>query len=64
MVRKVKNDYAVKFECVKLVIEKDYSCNYVSIEKGLERSNRRKWVGFYKKMEPLICYPERIKFIC
>ena len=49
MERKVKYDYAFKLECVKLVVEKHYSCNYVSIEKGLERSNLRKWIGFYKE---------------
>jgi hypothetical protein len=30
MERKVKYDYAFKLECVKLVLEKHYSCNYVS----------------------------------
>jgi transposase len=48
MERKIKYDYAFKLECVKLVLEKYYSCNYISIEKGLERSNLRKWIGFYK----------------
>jgi transposase len=33
MERKVKYDYAFKLECVKLVLEKCYSCNYVSVEK-------------------------------
>jgi transposase len=49
MERKVKYDYAFKFECVKLVLEKHYSCSYVSTEKGIERSNLRKWIGFYKE---------------
>ncbi len=48
MNRKVKYDYAFKLECVKLVLEKHYSCNYVSIEKDIARSNLRKWIGFYK----------------
>ena len=48
MGKKVKYDYAFKLECVKLVLEKHYSCNYVSIDKGIERSNLRKWIGFYK----------------
>ena len=48
MEKKVKYDYAFKLECVKLVLEKHYSCNYVSIDKGIERSNLRKWIGFYK----------------
>ena len=49
MERKVKYDYAFKLECVKLVLEKHYSCNYVSNQKGLERSNLRKWIGFYRQ---------------
>jgi len=49
MERKVKYDYAFKLECIKLVLEKHYSCNYVSNEKGLNESNIRKWIGFYKQ---------------
>ena len=49
MERKVKYDYAFKLECVKLVLEKHYSCNYVSNQKGLNESNIRKWIGFYKQ---------------
>jgi len=47
MERKVKYDNAFKFECIKLVLEKHYSCKHVSIEKGLERSKLHKWMGFY-----------------
>ena len=49
MERKVKYDYAFKLECVKLVLEKHYSCNYVSNKMGLNESTIRKWVGFYKE---------------
>lgn len=49
MERKVKYDYAFKLECVKLVLEKHYSCGLVSEQKGLHESNIRKWVSFYKK---------------
>jgi transposase len=49
MERKVKYDYAFKLECVKLVLEKHYSCNYVSNQKGPDESNIRKWVGFYSQ---------------
>ena len=49
MERKVKYDYAFKLECVKLVLEKHYSCNYVSNQKSLNESNIRKWVGFYRQ---------------
>jgi transposase len=59
MERKVKYDYAFKLECVKLVLEKHYSCNYVSIEKGLERSNLRKWIGFYKEYGAVGLLPRR-----
>jgi transposase len=49
MERKVKYDYAFKIECVKLVVEKHYSWDYVAVEKGISSSNIRKWVGFYKE---------------
>lgn len=49
MERKVKYDYGFKLECVKLVLEKHYSCNYVSKQKGPDESNIRKWVGFYRQ---------------
>ena len=48
MGRKVKYDYAFKLECVKLVLESNYSSEAVSKQKGLNESNIRKWVGFYK----------------
>jgi transposase len=48
MERKVKYDYAFKLECVKLVLEEHYSNEYVSKLKGPNKSNIRKWVGFYK----------------
>lgn len=59
MERKIKYDYAFKLECVKLVLEKHYSCNYVSIEKGLERSNLRKWIGFYKEYGAIGLLPRK-----
>ena len=59
MERKVKYDYAFKLECVKLVLEKHYSCNYVSIKKGLERSNLRKWIGFYKEYGAIGLLPRK-----
>ncbi|MFV8465738.1 transposase [Flavobacterium sp. LB1P62] len=59
MERKVKYDYAFKLECIKLVLEKHYSCNYVSIEKGLERSNLRKWIGFYKEYGAIGLLPRK-----
>jgi transposase len=49
MERKVKYDYAFKEKCVKLVLEKHHSYGYVSKLKGADKSNIRKWVGFYKQ---------------
>ena len=49
MERKVKYDYAFKLECVELVLASHYSCESVSKEKGANKSNIRKWVGFYKR---------------
>lgn len=48
MGRKVKYAYAFKIECVTLVLEKHYSKEAVSKLKGLDESNIRKWVSFYK----------------
>lgn len=48
MERKVKYDYAFKLECVELVLKKHHSIGYVSKLRGLNESNIRKWVGFYK----------------
>lgn len=48
MERKVKYDYTLKLECVELVLKKHYSNGYVSKLKGLDESNIRKWVNFYK----------------
>ncbi|MFV8394128.1 transposase [Flavobacterium sp. LB2P6] len=49
MERKVKYDYTFKLECIKLVLEQHYSCTYVANQRGLNKSNIRKWVGFYKE---------------
>jgi transposase len=49
MERKVKYDYAFKEECVKLVLENHHSYGFVSTLKGAEKSNIRRWVGFYKQ---------------
>jgi len=59
MERKVKYDYAFKLECVKLVLEKHYSCNHVSNQKGVERSNLRKWIGFYRQYGGLGLLPRK-----
>lgn len=61
MERKVKYDYAFKLECVKLVLEKHYSNDYVSKLKGPDEYNIRKWVGFYKFMVIQVCCLEKIK---
>jgi transposase len=59
MGRKVKYDYAFKLECVKLVLEKHYSCNFVCNQKGLERSNLRKWIGFYRQYGSIGLLPRK-----
>ena len=59
MERKVKYDYVFKLECVKLVLEKHYSCNYVSNQKGLNESNIRKWIGFYKQYGAIGLLPRK-----
>lgn len=59
MERKVKYDYAFKFECVKLVLEKHYSYNDVSNQKGLNESNIRKWIGFYKQYGAIGLLPRK-----
>ena len=59
MERKVKYDYGFKLECVKLVLENHYSCDYVSNQKGLNESNIRKWVGFYKQYGSIGLLPRK-----
>lgn len=59
MERKVRYDAAFKLECVKLVLEKHYSCNYVSNQKGLNESNIRKWVQFYKQYGSIGLLPRK-----
>ena len=59
MERKVKYDYTFKLECVKLVVKKHYSWDYVSAQKGLSRSNIRKWVGFYKEYGAIGLLPRK-----
>lgn len=49
MERKVKYHYKFKLECVELVVHKHYSCQAVSIAKGISNSNIRKWVSFYRE---------------
>ena len=59
MERKVKYDYAFKLECVKLVLEKHYSSNYVSTLKGPDESNIRKWVSFYNEFGSVGLLPRK-----
>lgn len=49
MERKVKHSYEFKLECVELVVNKHYSCESASKEKGTSESNIRKWVSFYRE---------------
>jgi transposase len=59
MERKVKYDYAFKLECVKLVLEKHYSFELVSKQRGPNESNVRKWVGFYNKYGKIGLLPRK-----
>jgi transposase len=59
MERKVKYDYVFKLECVKLVLEKHYSWNYVSAQKSLSKSNIRKWVRLYKQYGSIGLLPRK-----
>ena len=49
MERKVKYDYAFKLECVELVLKKYYSVDYVSKQKGPNKSNISDWVSLYRE---------------
>ncbi len=59
MERKVKFDYAFKLECIKLVLEKHYSIESVSNQKGVSKSNLGKWVGFYKQYGVIALLPRK-----
>jgi transposase len=59
MERKVRYDYAFKLECVKLVLEKHHSCDYVANQKDLNESNIRKWVGFYRQYGDIGLLPRK-----
>ena len=59
MERKVKYDYAFKLECVDLVANKYYSCQWVSNKKGISESNIRKWVSFYRKYGKAGLFPRK-----
>lgn len=59
MERKVKYDYAFKLKCVKLILVKHYSFNDVSYQKGLNESNIRKWIGFYKQYGAIGLLPRK-----
>ena len=59
MDRKVKFDYAFKLECIKLVLEKHYSFNHVSTQKGLNESDISKWMGFYRQYGAIGLLPRK-----
>lgn len=49
MERKVKYDYAFKLECIELVVNQHYSCEWVSKKTGISESNIRRWASFYRE---------------
>lgn len=57
--KKLKYDYAFKHECPKVVLEKHYSDNYVSNQKGSNESNIRKCVEFYKHYGGISLLPRK-----
>lgn len=59
MEKKLKYDYAFKLECVELVLKKHYTSVYVSKLKGLDESNIRKWVNFYKSYGDIGLLPKK-----
>jgi transposase len=59
MERKVKYDYKFKLECLKLILEKHYSFELFSKEKGPNESNIRKWVDFYRKNRKIGLLPKK-----
>jgi transposase len=59
MERKVKYTLDFKMECVKLVLEKQYSCEAVSKQKGPNKSNIRMWVNFYNKYGESGLFPRK-----
>jgi transposase len=59
MERKVKYDYTFKLECVELVLKKHYTNGYVSKLKGVDESNIRKWISFYKAYSKVGLLPRK-----
>jgi transposase len=59
MERKVKYDYTLKLECVKLVIEKGYSSLAVSNKKSISESNIRRWVNYYREYGTIGLLPRK-----
>jgi hypothetical protein len=58
MERKFKYDYGFK-----LVLEKHYLCHHISVQKGLNESNIRKWLGFINNMATLVFCQEKTKVV-
>lgn len=49
MERKVKYNYDFKLRCVEEVLKHHRSIGSVAIANGFNKSNLRKWIGFYKR---------------
>jgi transposase len=54
----------LSLECVELVLMKHYSNGYVSKLKGLDESNIRKWVSFYKTYGKAGLLPRKNESYC
>lgn len=51
MERKVKYDFVFMPECVKLMLDKHYSCNYVFNQKDTNKSNIRNGMDYKQQYE-------------
>ena len=49
MNKRIKYDYNFRLQCVEAVVKHNRSANSVAEEKGIERSNLRLWIGFYRQ---------------
>ena len=49
MNKRIKYDYNFRLQCAEAVVKHNRSANSVAEEKGIERSNLRLWIGFYRQ---------------
>ena len=49
MNKRIKYDYKFRLQCVEAVVKNNRSVKVVALEKGIEHSNLRLWLGFYRR---------------